>query len=152
MIFWSASYGPTQRPDNRRFDACLGCIFCILLLLLPAAVAAADVVLAWDRPADTRVTGYKVYCGIKGTNFLAAPIGTVKPAAPPCCRIFNLVEGQTYGFVTTSIDQEDNESPFSEILYYKVPLGSPQKKGTTEGDENIDKEECPEFSMPEPKP
>lgn len=127
-------------------------ILCAALLLMPAFVDAADVTLAWDKPADTRVAGYNVYCGQKGTDFLAAPIGTVKPAEPPCCRIFNLVEGQTYGFVTTSIDQEDNESPFSEILYYKVPVGGPQKKGSTEGDENIDKEKCPEFFLPEPEP
>lgn len=119
---------------------------------MPAAVFAADVTLAWDRPADTRVAGYKIYCGIKGTDFLTAPIGTVKPADPPCCRIYNLIEGRTYGFATTSIDEENKESPFSEILYYKVPVDKPPKKSKAAGDGDIDKKKCQKIYMPQQEP
>lgn len=152
MISWRARWGPTHRPGSRRFDAYPGFIFCIALLLMPAAVVAGDVTLAWDRPADTRVAGYKVYCGIKGTNFLTIPIGTVRPAAPPCCRIFNLIEGQTYGFATTSIDEQDKEGPFSEILYYKVPVDKPPKKNKAAGDADIDIKKCQKIYMPEREP
>ena len=152
MISWRARWGPTHRPGSRRFDAYFGFIFCIVLLLMPAAVFAADVTLAWDQPADTRVAGYKVYCGIKGSNFLTAPIGTVEPADPPCCRIFNLVEGRTYGFATTSIDKEGKESPLSEILYYKVPAGKAKKKSKADSEENIDIKKCRKIYMPEREP
>jgi hypothetical protein len=101
-------------------------LFSILALILfaPRVVYSEDVILAWDRPDDARVTGYKIFYGLEDSDFTSAPKKTIDSPDITSCDIFNLKEGRTYGFAAKSIDGKGNESEFSEVIYYDVP-GTP---------------------------
>jgi hypothetical protein len=93
-----------------------------LLILIPGTyVSAADVILLWDRPDDSRVTGYKIFYGLADRDFKSTPKEIIHSAEETSCDIYNLKEGRTYGFAAKSIDGKGNESDFSEVLYYDVP-------------------------------
>jgi len=95
-----------------------GVTVCLMFfgVLLPAA-HAEDVTLAWDKPEGT-VTGYNVYHGKMGTDFKSAPQIKVDQ---PSCEISGLEQGEMYGFMATSVDENGNESGFSEELYHNIP-------------------------------
>ncbi len=95
--------------------------FILLALIFAPPVQAEDVVLTWDRPDDSRVTGYKIFYGPADTNFKSIAKEEIDTPEQTYCEIFNLDEGQTYAFAAKSLDQYDNESDFSEVLYYDVP-------------------------------
>ncbi|MFO7838428.1 MAG: MopE-related protein, partial [Desulfosalsimonadaceae bacterium] len=97
-------------------------ILCLLFFLfsLPSAVSAAELTLSWNQPDDSRVTGYKIYYGESGTDFQSKPDQTINSAEQTSCIISGLVEGQTYAFAATSIDDEGNESGFSKIITHSV--------------------------------
>jgi len=81
---------------------------------------AADITLSWDKPNDSRVIGYKIYCGISGTNFKSTPVQTINSANQTSCLISNLEEGRMYDFAATSFDSDNNESAFSETVNYLI--------------------------------
>ncbi|MBC2714561.1 MAG: fibronectin type III domain-containing protein [Desulfobacteraceae bacterium] len=83
-------------------------------------VHSADVVLIWDRPNDSRVTGYKIFYGPADTSFKSAPKESIHSPDHTSCDIFGLKVGQTYGFAAKSFDKHGNESVFSEVLYYDI--------------------------------
>jgi hypothetical protein len=96
----------------------------LILVIIPASVPtvfAADVILTWDRPDDSRVAGYKIFYGLAETDFKAIPKEIIYNAARTSCDIFNLTEGKTYGFAAKSMDDKGNESVFSEVIFYDVP-------------------------------
>lgn len=99
-------------------------LFC-LLICLPSAAFSAEVTLSWTQPDDSRVTGYMIYYGESGTNFLTAPEQTIDSADITSCTISDLAEGRTYAFAATSFDGNGNESDFSETINYTVADSSP---------------------------
>ena len=96
---------------------------CILLLAvscsLAAAANAADITLAWDKPAEP-VHGYNVYYGKSGTEFKAAPQLTINNPDETSCVLTGLEPGALYGFTITSTDSKGVESAFSEELFFNV--------------------------------
>ena len=76
------------------------------------------VTLTWEKPDDSRVTGYKVYYGISGTDFKSIPAQAITSANQTSCLISDLEEGQTYDFTATSFDLDGNESDFFETINY----------------------------------
>ncbi|MGM0454198.1 MAG: MopE-related protein, partial [Thermodesulfobacteriota bacterium] len=108
------------RP-KRQGHAFLFAISAILLFLfLPSSGYAAEVTLSWTPPDDTRVTGYRIYCGEVETDFQSTPVKTIDSADQTSTDISGLEEGQTYYFAATSVDANDNESDFSETITHKV--------------------------------
>jgi len=91
-----------------------------LLFLLPATAFTAEVTLSWQRPDDSRVTGYKIYYGPSGTNFKSRADHSIDSARQTSCPISGLEEGVTYNFAATSRDADGNESDFSETIQYRV--------------------------------
>jgi hypothetical protein len=106
-----------------------------LILFSPTVVYSQDVVLAWDRPDDSRVTGYKIFYGLADKNFKSTPKQIIHSAEDTSCDIYNLKEGRTYGFAAKSMDGKGNESDFSEVIYYDVP-GIPDDEPDDPDDDN----------------
>ena len=97
-------------------------LFILFFIALPCLPAhSADVVLSWDRPNDSRVTGYKIFYGLEDTNFKSAAQKNINSPARTSCDIFGLKAGYSYSFAAKSFDKKGNESVFSEVLYYDVP-------------------------------
>jgi hypothetical protein len=100
------------------------------LLLFAGISEAATVVLAWDRPADARVVGFKIYVQRADTMVeysLAA--GNVTQA-----EVSNLLNDVRYNFTVTSVDSTGTlESNRSNMVSTVVPspVCSPLT-GTTE--------------------
>jgi hypothetical protein len=115
-------------------------IFLVFLLTLISGtcVSAADVILAWDRPDDPRVTGYKIFYGLADRNFTSAPKQTINSPDKTSCDIYNLKEGRTYGFAAKSIDEKGNESDFSKVIYYDVS-GTPDDEPDPDPDDDDNK-------------
>jgi hypothetical protein len=96
-------------------------IILLFILFSNATVHSTDVILAWDRPNDARVTGYKIFYGLTETDFKSGPKEIVNSPDYTSCNISNLKAGQRYGFTAKSIDSDGNESVFSEVIFYDVP-------------------------------
>ena len=94
-------------------------VFAVGIILITAIpLYAAQVTLAWEKPNDDRITGYRVYCGISGTNFKSSPVQTVNSSDTTSCTITNLEEGIEYSFAATSFDNNGNESTFTDTINY----------------------------------
>ncbi len=87
----------------------------------PFAAHSAQITLAWNRPNDNRVVGYRVYAGKSGTNYKASPYRTINSAGQTSCVISDLESGQHYCFAAQSFDANGLGSDYSEILNYLVP-------------------------------
>ena len=42
----------------------------VVTFFLPFLANASQVPLTWEKPDERRVTGYNIYCGISGTDFM----------------------------------------------------------------------------------
>lgn len=84
----------------------------------------SSVTLSWSKPDDSRVVGYKIYCGISGTDFKTTPVQTIDTVDQTSCLIPNLEVGSEYSFAATSFDADGNESDFSETICYTIPFQS----------------------------
>ena len=62
--------------NHKRLLIILTVLSFIIIFLIPA-VQAAEVTLSWDKPDDSRVIGYHIYCGISGTDFKSTPVETI---------------------------------------------------------------------------
>jgi hypothetical protein len=111
-------FGLRQIPFIVKISAFL---ILFLLSVYVTTVFSAEAILTWDRPDDSRVTGYKIFYGLAETDFKAIPKEIIYTAARTSCDIFNLTEGKTYGFAAKSMDDKGNESVFSEVIFYDVP-------------------------------
>jgi len=93
--------------------------------------AGAGVTLTWEKPDDSRVTGYNIYWGLKGTDFKAIPKAQVMPETQTSVNVEPLEEGTEYGFSATSVDAIGNESAFSLTIYYTTPVTPPPEEEVT---------------------
>ena len=94
----------------------IGCIVCAFLILGFTAIAqAAEVTLSWEKPDDSRVTGYQVFCG---TTKPLPMIGQVDSADTLSYAISGLLPSTEYQFMAKSKDVEGNVSDPSEYLHY----------------------------------
>lgn len=111
----------------------------IFITLSGATVHSADVILTWERPNDTRVTGYKIYYGLAADDFKSTPEEIINSPDQTSCNIYDLNSGNTYGFAAKSFDDKDNESGFSELIFYDVIETSDKSPSDDDGsNENVD--------------
>jgi hypothetical protein len=109
-----------MNKQNRNPLSIILTILAVMVIFFANNLHAADVTLSWDKPDDSRVIGYKIYCGISGTNFKSTPVQTISSVNQTSCLIPNLEEGQMYDFAATSFDSDNNESAFSETINYSI--------------------------------
>ena len=88
----------------------------MLFFQLPVR-AGENVTLAWNPSSTPDVAGYKIYYGTAcGTYSNVVEVGNTTNAA-----ISGLVPGTTYYFAATTLDNNGNESQFSNEAVYDVP-------------------------------
>jgi hypothetical protein len=110
-----------KRRINLRLTFISACFALIWLLSQPSPAYSAQISLAWNKPNDIRVVGYKVYAGKSGTDYKASPYRTINSADQTSCVISDLEGGQRYCFAAQSFDANGLGSDYSEILNYLVP-------------------------------
>ncbi|MFW6100309.1 MAG: fibronectin type III domain-containing protein [Bacteroidota bacterium] len=118
-------------------------IVVFILLGLYSNSYAADATLSWEKPEDSRITGYNIYYGTSGTDFKANPAQKVDSADQTSCIVSDLEEGMTYDFAATSFDAYGNESDFSETVTHTVenPDTTDTETQTGSSEEPADDEE-----------
>lgn len=115
-------------------------VILVFILLATSTIHSADVILMWDRPPDdARVSGYKIFYGLADTDFKIFPNKIIHSPDQTSCNISNLRPGNTYGFAAKSMDKEGNESIFSEVIYYDVPVVPPNDSQNDHDDGEDDK-------------
>src|SRR5262245_60634440 len=78
----------------------------LLLILLPSAVSAGTIKLAWDPVGDPDLSGYKVYYGTSsGVYTNSTPTGTQTAVS-----ITNLQDCRVYYLAVKAVDANGNES------------------------------------------
>ena len=110
-----------KQKQFRASHILLALVVLMLWALLPAAAFSAEISLAWDKPADSDISGYRVYFGQSGTDYKDSPYTEVDSPSQTSAVISGLEEGVTYAFAATSIDGYGQESDFSEALTYTLP-------------------------------
>ena len=95
-------------------------ILSAMILLISVPAFAADVTLTWDKPDDSRVTGYNIYIdlGLPLTDV----VYTINNADTLEQPLFNLTEDQWYFVTATSIDGLGNESEQATPLHFKAEV------------------------------
>ena len=90
-------------------------------MLIPFVSArAASVNVSWNSSTDSAVTGYNVYYGNTSHNYSnVTPVGSNPTAVLP-----SLINGYTYFIAVTAVDEEGDESDFSDEVSYLVPGGN----------------------------
>ena len=105
-------------------------ILSTMILLISVPAFAADVVLIWDKPEDSRVTGYEVY-----VNDFTVPYASIEGANVLSADVTGLSIGE-HVFMARSHDAEGNQSADSDHLHYWIqadpvdigdpPIGKPR--------------------------
>jgi ABC-type transporter MlaC component len=98
---------------------CICFMITILITFFSLNAHAVTRQLVFDPSPDTRVIGYKLYYG-QSENFGI----TVDLEKKTSYDLPDLEEGATYYFAATAYDEYLNESVFSEILTYTVPINN----------------------------
>ncbi|RJP92375.1 MAG: hypothetical protein C4518_06905 [Desulfobacteraceae bacterium] len=98
----------------------IACAFLLFIFSFSGSDYGVQLTLTWDKPADSRVTGYNIYWGIYGNEFKAKPVQTINLADKTSILLSGLEEGKTYSIAVTSIDGKGNESVFSETITYTM--------------------------------
>jgi uncharacterized repeat protein (TIGR03803 family) len=90
-------------------------------LLFPALAAAHSVGLLWDASTSSDVVGYNIYRGPSASG----PYQKINTTLiVPTNYADNTVQaGQTYFYVTTAVDSQNNESEYSNQTQVTVPGG-----------------------------
>lgn len=105
----------------------LAIILLITLIFFPLSIQASEIVLGWDPPDDSSVTGYNVYYGETGTSFKNSPRMTNSSYDQTTAVISDLTEGVSYQFTVTSVNAAGAESDFSQEISYTVPPADPDQ-------------------------
>lgn len=114
-------------------------LFTITIIILTASIGlAAEVTVAWDANTEPDLDNYRIYRGNSTGNY-SFPVINLKtdtdgrnpgcgavydPFKTECCEytIRGLEEGKIYYLAATALDEEGNESAFSEELTHSVPI------------------------------
>lgn len=112
------------------FTRVLGVIFSFTLLHNPVQALSAiippgqSVTLAWNRSADTNVTGYNLYDGGASHTYT----NVINAGNATNATVSGLTSGKTYYFAATAYDSLGLESGFSSEASYTVPTTLPGLK------------------------
>ena len=110
---------PSRQPRLGRLDQWTVVLASVTLLfgLLLQAQAATSVTLAWDPSGSSSVTGYRLHYGTSSKSYSQTrDLGNTTTT-----NVSNLISGQTYYFVVTSVDAGNLESAFSGEVSALVP-------------------------------
>lgn len=89
-----------------------------LVVLSPfPAIAAKNVTLAWDPSPSPSVVGYRIYHGVASRSYT----NQISTGSTTSGTLSNLIEGATYYFAATAVNDLGVESEFSDELSYTVP-------------------------------
>jgi chitinase len=113
--------------------ACFTTIFiataCFLLLSLPLAVSAAQVILQWDANSPAP-DGYRLYQRLSGQSYnYNAPVCN---GAGTACAIDGLTDGATYYFVVRAFEGSDQSGDSNEVQY--TATSTPESSPDTDSD------------------
>lgn len=146
------------RHDSKTSGAALGPVALILFfLLLPAALQAGEVTLAWDPNSEENIAGYKLYYDSDSDIEMYQGTGANEGDSPvvifledladtdsPAYTLTGLESGQYYYFALTAFDTDGMESDFSdevgtlvgaaENLNKSVDSGTTTDSDTTPGE------------------
>ncbi|MCA9473074.1 MAG: fibronectin type III domain-containing protein, partial [Nitrospira sp.] len=78
----------------------------------------ASVTLSWKPNQESDLAEYRIYRRVLPSSDYGAPIfsGTPRDPQAPSHTITGLLDGTTYGFIATALDQAGNESgPSNEV-------------------------------------
>lgn len=99
-----------------------------LIVSAPVPVTfAKNVTLAWDPSVSSGVAGYRIYHGALSRNYT----NQVSVGDATTGTVSNLVEGVTYFFAATTVNDFGVESEYSEELVYTVPGIQPSNQPPT---------------------
>jgi hypothetical protein len=84
--------------------------------------SSPSVSLTWDANPNSNILGYNVYYGYPIDSNLEVAVFTNAFFAGNVtnANVYNLTPDSIYGFGVTAIDTTNNESPFSNLAFYKV--------------------------------
>lgn len=107
------------------------------MVMLPMAVGATDVTLAWDANSDQGLAGYRIYYRVggdgepydgtgidQGASPIDVPFADLADPDAPLLQLTGLVTG-AYRFAATAYDANGNESGYSNEVVYAVDLRDP---------------------------
>lgn len=103
----------------------------LAILMLPMAVMAADVRIAWDPNSEADLQGYGVYfsSGIYGPPYNLAgyvELTELPNENSPTFLITGLTTGAKYSLAVTAYDADGNESYYSSPVCIEVGVGQIQ--------------------------
>jgi len=99
-----------------------GLVLCLTaMVLIPTAVGAATLTIAWDPSSDPAVVGYKVSAGTQSGVYTV----TVDAGAQTIEQFSNLTPGATYYFVVQAYDSVGDLSAPSAEVAGLAPTSSP---------------------------
>lgn len=102
----------------------------------------ASVNVSWETPSDTSsIAGYKVYYCLSGETYSDQFCNVIHDPLQSTCTLSGLTEGQIYGFVATSFNSKGLESPFSNEVFYSVPVSEENRDSDNDGLNDLDEKE-----------
>ena len=118
-----------------------------IFLLLPAALQAGEVTLAWDPNSEGNLAGYKLYYDSDsdiemyqgtGANEGDSPViiyvEDLDDADTPTFTLTGLTSGEYYYFALTAFDTDGLESDFSDEVGTLIAAASTLGKSVSNGD------------------
>lgn len=105
------------------------------LHLLAGQAHAVTLELSWNQGNKSRVTGYHVFFGPKGSNYRRQPSRTIGSPYQTKCTISGLVEGREYEFAVRSMGPNGRASNFSRPVTLRIPASNPDGGGQVESGE-----------------
>jgi hypothetical protein len=118
------------QSKNKKISTIFQCLIIIItffcILLSSNNLFAAQVRVIFDRSSDSRVDGYKFFYGKSKSFNNVVDLGKKTEYTTP-----SLEKGTLYYFAAKAYDKYGNQSPFSEIVSYKIPTGTNTSAGST---------------------
>ena len=97
------------------------CILALSLFFIPQIALSASATLAWEQEPASDLAGFKLYYAPSGEDYTSEPQKVIHDPDQRECTVTNLIPGRIYAFAATSFDVNEQESDFSEVIYYNVP-------------------------------
>ncbi len=101
----------------RRLFTTLGLTLAFSTLLMATPGFALTLKVGWQPSPDTRVTGYKLFCGQSSGSYSRV----MDAGGQLSCTLSDLYPGLTYYFAAAAYDAGGNQSDYSEEISYTVP-------------------------------
>lgn len=139
----------TKQHANTSGIAFITGVLSLFFLLMPAALQAGEVTLAWDPNTEENLVGYKLYYDSdsdiemyrgSGANEGDSPVviylDDLDDADSPSYTLTGLTTGQYYYFALTAFDTDGLESDFSDEVGTLVDEASTLGKSVGDGSDS----------------